>query len=114
MQLADWLTSGGRESFVVVSSKIVTDIDVAAVVRQHREHDAAATMVLRETPDAARWGAIEADEEGRVTPHRRGATEGRVCMFTGVRAGAAADRAAAGDGGVGLDPAGVPAGAARR
>ncbi len=85
VQLGDWLTRGGRDSFVVVNGKIVTDLDLAAVVTQHRARDAAATMVLRETPDAARWGAIETDDDGRVS---RIIGDGRpgahVCMFTGV------------------------------
>lgn len=85
VRIADWLTRGGRDSFVVVNGKIVTDIDIAATLRHHDATDAAATMVLREVPDAHKWGAIELDGAGRVTRIIGEGTPGaRVCMFTGV------------------------------
>jgi NDP-sugar pyrophosphorylase family protein len=84
-KLADWLSRGGRDSFLVVNGKIVTDIDLGATLRHHDATGAAATMVVREVPDAHQWGAIEIDDAGRVT---RIVGEGRpgahVCMFTGV------------------------------
>ena len=89
VKLADWLTRGGRDSFLVVNGKIVTDIDLGAVLRRHDATGAAATMVLREVPDAEKWGAVEVDDAGRVVrilgqgsaPHDDGA---HACMFTGV------------------------------
>jgi NDP-sugar pyrophosphorylase family protein len=84
-KLAEWLTRGGRDSFVVVNGKIVTDIDVRATLRHHDATNAAATMVLRETADAQRWGAIEIDDGGRVTRIiGEGSPGARLCMFTGV------------------------------
>jgi NDP-sugar pyrophosphorylase family protein len=42
-------------------------------------------MVLRETPDAQRWGAIECTDGGTVTRVLDAGKPGqRVCMFTGV------------------------------
>ncbi len=84
-KLADWLTRGGRDSFVVVNGKIVTDIDLGAVLRRHHERGAVATMVVREVPDARDWGAIDVDDDGRVTGIiGQGRPSAHACMFTGV------------------------------
>jgi NDP-sugar pyrophosphorylase family protein len=84
-RLDDWLTDGGRAPFMVVNGKILIDVDLSAVLARHLAVDAAATMVLRETPDAARWGAIEADADGRVTRILdQGRAGAHLCMFTGV------------------------------
>jgi mannose-1-phosphate guanylyltransferase len=84
-KLADWLTRGGRESFFVVNGKILIDVDLRAVLARHDAAGAAATMVLRETPDAARWGAIDVDDAGRVSKILDiGGPGARSCMFTGV------------------------------
>lgn len=65
-QAADWLTRGGQEPFLVMNGKLVTDIDLAAVLARHRASGAVATMVVREVPDAERWGAVDLDGEDRV------------------------------------------------
>ncbi len=83
--IADWLTRGGRESFVVVNGKIVSNIDIAATLRHHDATGATATMVVREVPDAARWGAIDVAGDGRVTGIiGQGRPGAHACMFTGV------------------------------
>jgi NDP-sugar pyrophosphorylase family protein len=85
VRLADWLTRGGRDSFVVVNGKLVSDIDIGATLRHHDATGAVATMVLREVPDARKWGAIETDAAGRVTSIIGEGTPGaHACMFTGV------------------------------
>jgi mannose-1-phosphate guanylyltransferase len=85
VQLQDWLTRGGKESFVIVNGKIVSDIDIGATLRHHDATNAAATMVLREVPDAEKWGAIHVDDSGRVTRIvGHGAVGAHACMFTGV------------------------------
>jgi NDP-sugar pyrophosphorylase family protein len=64
----------------------VIDVDLAQVVARHVRTGAAATMVLRETADAARWGAIEVGADGRVTRILdQGAAGAHLCMFTGVQ-----------------------------
>jgi NDP-sugar pyrophosphorylase family protein len=83
--MGDWLTHGGRDSFFVVNGKILIDADLDELRARHEKSDASATMLLRETPDAAKWGAIEADESGRVTRIiGQGSPGAHVCMFTGV------------------------------
>jgi NDP-sugar pyrophosphorylase family protein len=85
VKLADWLTRGGRDSFVVVNGKIVSNIDVAATLRHHDATGATATMVVREVPDASKWGAIDVDDDGRVTGIIGSGKPGaHACMFTGV------------------------------
>lgn len=85
VRIADWLTRGGRDSFVVVNGKIVSNIDVRATLRHHDATNATATMVLREVPDAERWGAVHVDDSGRVTRIvGQGAASTHACMFTGV------------------------------
>lgn len=90
-RMAEYLTHSGHEPCVVVNGKIVAEIDLEAVLALHRITGAVATLVLRETPDADRWGAIEVGRDGRVyrmlgeegvPPHRRERLS--KCMFTGV------------------------------
>jgi NDP-sugar pyrophosphorylase family protein len=79
------------DAVVVVNAKVVADVDIREVVAAHRTTGADATMVLRDVPDARRWGAISADATGRVvrildaeSPH---APSGPVVerMFTGIQ-----------------------------
>lgn len=84
-RIGDWLTRGGRDPFVVCNGKIISNIDVAAVVRRHHETGASATMVLREVPDAEKWGAIHVGDDGRVTRIvGQGEPGAHACMFTGI------------------------------
>ncbi len=84
-KLANWLTAGGRDSFVVVNGKIVCDIDVGATLRHHDATNATATMVVREVADAQKWGAIDVGADGRVTGIiGQGSPGAHACMFTGV------------------------------
>jgi mannose-1-phosphate guanylyltransferase len=76
---------------LVMNAKIVTDLDLHAVIAAHRESGALATMVLAPDPQAERWGAIGVDGEGnlvRLLDERRpgagGCTDGEDFMFTGV------------------------------
>ena len=77
-----------RRTCVVVNAKIVTDLDLGAVLAAHRESGALATMVLRPDENAERWGAIGVDPSGRVGRMleltRPGAAQCTPRMFTGV------------------------------
>jgi mannose-1-phosphate guanylyltransferase len=85
VRMGDWLTRGGRDPFFVVNGKLLVDADLHLLRARHQRSDAAATMLLRETADAARWGAIDVDDDGRVTSIIGQGTPGaRSCMFTGV------------------------------
>jgi NDP-sugar pyrophosphorylase family protein len=73
---------------VVVNAKIVTDIDLSAVLDAHRKSGALATMVVRPDPHAERWGAIGVDNDQRVVrilDHKRpGVAQGSAMQFCGI------------------------------
>src|SRR5262249_8960408 len=72
----------GRERFFLVNGKIVIDVPLDQVLAHHVRSGAAATLVVRRDPDAARWGAVDVDEAaGRVRAIRGAAGQH---MFTGV------------------------------
>jgi NDP-sugar pyrophosphorylase family protein len=54
------------DTFVVLNSDSVIDLDLARLVSWHRERGAVATMVLREDAEAARYGLIETDQSHRI------------------------------------------------
>lgn len=56
----------GGDTFVVVNADTVIDLDLREVVAWHRQRGAAATLVLRRDPEAARYGIIETDDRGRI------------------------------------------------
>ena len=51
---------------VVFNGDILTDVDLPAVVRRHRETGAKATLVLAPVPNPAAYGLVETDGNGRV------------------------------------------------
>lgn len=78
------------EAFLLVNGDVVIDADFGALAAAHLASGAAATMLVREVADAARWGAVEIDRQGWV---RRLLGEGQAdargepltaTMFTGV------------------------------
>jgi len=79
-----------QETFVVMNSDIVLELDLGEALRFHRERDAAATLVLREDPEVDRYGAIEIDGYGRVRqflgkiPDLAGSRR-KKRMFTGLQ-----------------------------
>ncbi len=54
------------DTFVVVNSDTILDVDLGAVIAKHKERNALATMILRRDPEQANYGQIEIDGEGRV------------------------------------------------
>jgi NDP-sugar pyrophosphorylase family protein len=52
---------------IVFNGDVLTDVDLAAVVRGHRESGAAATLVLTPVPNPSAYGLVETDPSGRVT-----------------------------------------------
>jgi NDP-sugar pyrophosphorylase family protein len=64
---------------IVMNGKIIVDVDLQDVLAHHARSGAAATLVVREDPDAARWGAVTV-EDGQV----RGFYGAGRHMFTGI------------------------------
>ncbi|HUZ87529.1 MAG TPA: sugar phosphate nucleotidyltransferase [Candidatus Baltobacterales bacterium] len=55
-----------NEPFVVISGDSLTDIDLAAAARFHRERKAIATIVLKPVPNPLEYGVVVVDEGGSV------------------------------------------------
>src|SRR5215204_2089330 len=55
-----------REPTVVFNGDIVTDLDLRAVIRQHDERKAVATVVLAPVENPSVYGVVETGEDGRV------------------------------------------------
>jgi len=54
------------DTFLVISGDAVTDIDLSAAVKLHREREAAATVVLHRVDNPLEFGIVICDDEGRV------------------------------------------------
>jgi NDP-sugar pyrophosphorylase family protein len=80
----------GSGPVLVMNAKVVAELDLATFIAAHAARRAVATMLLRDDPEARRWGAISTDETGRVVgildARSPRAPEGRVTerMFTGI------------------------------
>jgi NDP-sugar pyrophosphorylase family protein len=80
-----WLSDG---PFWVINGDILVDIDLGRVAASHDRNRADVTLVLREDPDADRWGPVEIDPQDRVLsicgrpPHREETVRKR--MFCGI------------------------------
>ncbi len=56
----------GDGTVAVVNGDILCDFDLPSLVRAHRQSGAAATLLLVEHPEVARFGAVRVDAAGRV------------------------------------------------
>lgn len=76
------------EPFLVLNGDLLMDFDLERALETHRKAGAVATMVLREDPQAARYGIIGTDEAGRIVDFvGRARAPGEVVrqgLFTGV------------------------------
>src|SRR5215472_1819237 len=55
-----------REPFLVISGDALTDIDLTAAARFHRERGAIATIVLKPVPNPLEYGVVVTDDGNRV------------------------------------------------
>src|SRR3712207_6596387 len=55
-----------REPTVVFNGDIVTDLDLRAVIREHDERKAVATVVLAPVENPSAYGVVETEGDGRV------------------------------------------------
>jgi mannose-1-phosphate guanylyltransferase len=56
----------GTGPALVMNAKVVADLDLRDLIAMHLGSGADATLVLRDDPDPRAWGAIAADQSGRV------------------------------------------------
>src|SRR6266571_5138425 len=91
------------DTFVVISGDALTDIDLAAAARFHRERKSLATIVLKPVPNPLEYGVVVVDEGGagqrvgegiwihedaEVAPSARVDGPALICAGAKVRAGA--------------------------
>ena len=79
----------GEEPFLVMNGDAVIEPDFSELFEVHERSGAAATMLLREVPDPARWGVIELDPSTHEVRGILGEPAERppgllATMFTGV------------------------------
>jgi NDP-sugar pyrophosphorylase family protein len=76
------------EPVVVLNGDTLFELDLDALMAFHRQRQAAATLVLRDDPDAAQWGLVEVgadDQIVRITGKGRAGTESTLPrMFAGI------------------------------
>lgn len=76
------------EPFLVLNGDTLCELDIQALLQFHAQQQALATMVVREDPDAERWGPIEVTRDGRVQRingvGRTKADPADVYMFAGI------------------------------
>lgn len=83
-----WGALGEPDPFLVLNGDVLFEPDLVGALAHHMALGAVATMVLREVPDADRYGAVEIDAAGQVRrllglPTATGQAL-RKLMFTGV------------------------------
>ena len=54
------------EPVLVLNGDTLFELDLEALQAFHQRHHAAATLVLRSDPDAARWGVVEVGSDDRI------------------------------------------------
>ncbi len=87
LRKAQPLFDSAQASLIVMNGDTLFAPDLARAVHAHESRGAVATMILRSTPEAARFGAIGIDASGRVqsllgSPRSKEVQE--ELMFTGV------------------------------
>src|SRR6266849_335795 len=55
-----------REPTVVFNGDILTDLDLKAVIREHNEHQATATIVLTPVENPSTYDLVETETDGRI------------------------------------------------
>jgi mannose-1-phosphate guanylyltransferase len=80
-----------NDTFIVINTDTLIDVDLAAVLNDHRHNRAAATLVLRPDADADRYGSIDIGADGRICRFLEHPSKDqpvgaiRKLMFTGVQ-----------------------------
>jgi mannose-1-phosphate guanylyltransferase len=64
--VADFLTGGDSDSFLVISGDGLTDIDLGAMRAAHEAHGGIATLALKQVPDPGEFGVVITGEDCRI------------------------------------------------
>jgi NDP-sugar pyrophosphorylase family protein len=71
-----------REPTVVFNGDILTDLDLKAVIREHNERNATATVVLTPVENPRDYGLVETESDGRIRCFLEKPTEDRITCNT--------------------------------
>jgi NDP-sugar pyrophosphorylase family protein len=63
-QVEQWFNG---EPALMLNGDTLFELDLTALIAFHHAHDAAATLVLRDDPEATRWGLVEVTDQSKVT-----------------------------------------------
>ncbi len=64
--VADFLTGGDDDSFLIISGDALTDIDLVAMRERHESHDGIATLAVKKVADTREYGVVIHGPDGRV------------------------------------------------
>ncbi len=64
LKTAEWFFDG--QPFFVMNGDTLIDLDLTSLLDFHHTHGGVATLVLRDDLQAARWGAVECDEQDHI------------------------------------------------
>ena len=64
--VADFVTGGDDDVFVVLAGDALTDIDLGALVAAHRNNGGVATLAVKQVADVSQYGVIVTGSDGRV------------------------------------------------
>jgi mannose-1-phosphate guanylyltransferase/phosphomannomutase len=74
----EWL----NETFLVISGDALTDFDLSAITRYHKEKQATATLILKRMPNPLEYGVVIIDDENRVKQFHEKPSWGEVFSDT--------------------------------
>lgn len=64
LKAAEWFFE--KQPFLVINGDTLIELDVKALIEFHQIHGGVATLVLRDDPHPAQWGAVESDAQNRI------------------------------------------------
>ncbi len=64
LKAAEWFFDG--QPFFVMNGDTLIDLDLLSLLDFHHTHGGVATLVLRDDPQAAQWGAVECDDRDHI------------------------------------------------
>ena len=64
--VADFLTEGDDDTFVVLAGDALTDVDLTALVEAHRANGGVATLAVKKVSDVSEYGVIVTTPDGRI------------------------------------------------
>ena len=64
--VADFLTGGDDDVFIVLAGDALTDVDLTALANAHRATDGVATLAVKKVADVSEYGVIVTGSDGRI------------------------------------------------